>query len=368
MDAILPPEDRYSRHLALPDFSEASQEKLAKAKVLVVGAGGLGCPVLSYLSAAGVGTIGIADPDIVSLSNLQRQILYKESDIGLPKAERAAFYLQQLNSSIEYKVILNAITRENVLEILPEYDMVVDGTDNFPSRYLLNDACVLLNKIYIYGSIFRFEGQVAVFNAPDENNVRGPNYRDLFPEPPPPDQVPNCAEGGVLGVLPGIIGSIQASEVLKIICDLGEVLAGKVWIFDAASMINRTLKIKKNPTVQITQLINYEAFCGLETASAREEWSVPQLKTWLDAGNDLCLVDVRTKAEYSTGHLPSINIPLDQLGESLEEHIDFSGPLVFYCRSGNRSQQALQIARNLGREKDVFHLKGGLLAYGLQTD
>ncbi|MEL6867590.1 MAG: molybdopterin-synthase adenylyltransferase MoeB, partial [Bacteroidota bacterium] len=262
--ASLSPQEmaRYARHLAIPEFNVEGQKKLKKAKVLVIGSGGLGSPVLLYLTAAGIGHIGIVDFDVVDDSNLQRQVLFTVDDVGKSKAETAKKRLQALNPYVNFTVYNTAFTRDNALELIQEYDVVADGTDNFQTRYLVNDACVLAGKVNVYASIFRFEGQVSVFNYPNADGERGPNYRDLFPEPPPPGLVPNCAEGGVLGVLPGIIGSMQASEVIKVITGVGEPLSGRLFLYDAASFTTRILKVGKRADTQITELIDYDVFCG----------------------------------------------------------------------------------------------------------
>ena len=313
---------RYSRHIAIPEFNLAAQKKLKAAKVLVVGAGGLGSPMLLYLTAAGVGQIGIVDFDVVEDSNLQRQVLFTVDDIGKSKAETAKSRLQKLNPFVKFTVYNNAFTKENALEIIKDYDVVADGSDNFPTRYLVNDACVLAGKINVYASIFRFEGQVSVFNFLNEDGTRGANYRDLFPEPPPPGMVPSCAEGGVLGVLPGIIGSMQASEVIKVITGVGEPLAGRLFLFDAASFTTRVLKVRKNSKTQITELINYEEFCGIGIENGEDkikEVTVQDLKKWQEEGVDFQLIDVRQPYEYEIANLGGELIPQNELVQNLDK-------------------------------------------------
>jgi molybdopterin/thiamine biosynthesis adenylyltransferase/rhodanese-related sulfurtransferase len=351
--------NRYLRHLALPNFGAEQQQMLADANVLVVGAGGLGAPVLLYLAAAGVGTLGIADPDRVSLTNLQRQVLFKEKDLGALKATVAKRELEALNSSINLREHPTLVTRENAPSLLEEYDIVVDATDNFPARYLLNDACVLYDKVYIYGSVFRYEGQVSVFNYPRPDGTRGPNYRDLFPTPPPPDQVPDCAEGGVLGVLPGIIGSVQASEVIKCICGLGEVLDGRVWLFDAEYLETRTLKISAQDADPITELIDYEAFCGLTPVDASRAISPTTLHQWRQSSFPHRLIDVRRAEELAGGKIESEHIPLDQIPSHTKALVDSPVPVVFYCQSGRRTTTLLQQFP----AGHFYHLEGGLNAW-----
>lgn len=356
--------NRYARHLALPDFGITAQEKLKKARVLVVGAGGLGSPVLLYLAAAGVGHIGIVDFDIVEESNLQRQVLYTLDDIGLPKAVTAKQRLLALNPHLNIQVFPVALQRENALEIISKYDIIADGTDNFPTRYLVNDACVLAGKINVYASIFRYEGQVSVFNF-KQNGSRGANYRDLFPTPPPPNSVPNCAEGGVLGVLAGIIGTLQANEVIKIITGNGEPLAGKLYILDSASMMSRTLKIRQNPKLKITNLIDYQAFCGIK--SSKENYKKVKLiskKTFLEWQNKnelFQLIDVREPYEYERNNLEGLLIPLRDILTRKAE-IEQHQKVVIHCQSGQRSLQAIQLLQAEGFE-NLYNLEGGINAF-----
>ena len=361
---------RYSRHIAIPEFNLAAQKKLKAAKVLVVGAGGLGSPMLLYLTAAGVGQIGIVDFDVVEDSNLQRQVLFTVDDIGKSKAETAKSRLQKLNPFVKFTVYNNAFTKENALEIIKDYDVVADGSDNFPTRYLVNDACVLAGKINVYASIFRFEGQVSVFNFLNEDGTRGANYRDLFPEPPPPGMVPSCAEGGVLGVLPGIIGSMQASEVIKVITEVGEPLAGRLFLFDAASFTTRVLKVRKNSKTQITELINYEEFCGIGIENEEDkikEVTVQDLKKWQEEGVDFQLIDVRQPYEYEIANLGGELIPQNELVQNLDK-ISTNKKVIVHCRSGKRSADAIRDLQNLGDFDNLYNLKGGILEYSKEID
>lgn len=359
---------RYARHLALPEFSLEGQKKLKAGKVLVVGSGGLGSPLLLYLAAAGVGHIGIVDFDRVDASNLQRQVLFTVDDVGKPKVEVAARRLRALNPHTEVTAYDTRFSRDNACELVRQYDVVADGTDNFPTRYLVNDACVLEGKINVYASIFRFEGQVAVFNHPLPGGGRGPNYRDLFPEPPPPGLVPNCAEGGVLGVLPGIIGSMQANEVIKVLAGIGDPLAGRLFLFDAATFTTRVLKVPKNPDTRITKLIDYEQFCGASPADAPpvRELSVRELHQWMRTGTDFQLIDVREPYEYDIANLQGQLIPLDQLADRMGE-IRRDVKVVVHCRSGVRSADAIRRLQQMGYN-NLYNLKGGILAWSEEID
>ncbi len=355
---------RYARHFALPDFGMEGQKRLKNSSVLVVGAGGLGSPLLLYLAAAGVGRIGMIDPDVVDLSNLQRQILYNVADIGKSKAETAREKLLAMNPNIEIDTFFMPLTRENALDLISKYDIVADGTDNFQTRYLVNDACVLTGKVNVYASIFRFEGQVSVFNL-SKNGERGVNYRDLFPAPPPPGLVPDCAEGGVLGVLPGIIGSMQASEVIKVLTGIGEPLAGRLFIFDAASFTTRVLKINKNPHYEpITELIDYDMFCGYKpknrgnTEGGVKEISARELKEMIAQNDDFQLVDVRESYEYEVENLGGVSIPLSILAEKTAL-ISKDKKVVVHCKSGARSAQAIAQLENLGFD-NLWNLTGGI--------
>lgn len=360
---------RYARHIAIPEFGKEGQQKLKAAKVLVIGAGGLGSPVLLYLAAAGVGTIGIVDFDTVDDSNLQRQVLYTVEDIGQSKADTAKKKLVALNPHITINVYNTPFTKENALSIIKNYDIVADGTDNFPTRYLTNDACVLAGKVNVYASIFRFEGQVSVFNYLDKNGERGPNYRDLFPKPPPPGMVPSCAEGGVLGVLPGIIGSMQANEVIKVITGVGIPLSGRLFLFDAASFITRVLKIKKKPDTLITELINYEQFCGIvpKQQNGMKEITVQELKKWKEDQKDFQLIDVRESYEWEIANLEAELIQLGTLPQQLEK-IKKDIPVVIHCRSGSRSASAIQFLQDQHGYTNLYNLKGGILAWAKDID
>ncbi len=358
---------RYSRHLLLPEVGVEGQRKLKAARVLTIGAGGLGSPLSLYLAAAGVGTIGIVDFDVVDLTNLQRQIVHGTSTLGRPKLESAKARLTDLNPNLKVETHETRLSSENALEIIREYDIVVDGTDNFPTRYLVNDACVLLEKPNVYGSIFRFEGQASVFYAKE-----GPCYRCLYSEPPPPGLVPSCAEGGVLGVLPGIIGSIQALETIKWIIGAGDSLVGRLVLFDALRLRFRELKLRKDPGCpicgdqpSIRELIDYEAFCGIGAGPAYEgpEVLVEELKEELAAkGEDLVLIDVREPHEWEIAHIEGARlVPLGQLPERINE-FDGHTEIVTYCHKGSRSMKALEILRGAGFGK-VRSLAGGIDAW-----
>ncbi len=363
---------RYDRHIIIPEFGLAAQQKLKAAKVLVVGSGGLGSPLLLYLAAAGVGTIGIVDFDVVEDSNLQRQVLFGKKDVGKSKARAAKKRLESLNPYIDIRLHNTRLTSENALTILKDYDVVADGTDNFPTRYLVNDACVLLDKTNVYASVFQFEGQVSVFNYVNEHGTLGPNYRDLYPTPPLPGLVPSCAEGGVLGVLPGIIGSIQALEVIKVITGVGEPLSGRLFNFDALSFQTRTFNLKRradNPlngeTPSITQLIDYEFFCGLKHPVAEKpikQISVHEFHNWQTRGEKFKLIDVREPHEYEVSNLGAELIPL----ATVAEHADrFSSDVkvVVHCRSGVRSAKAIRELEEKFGYENLYNLEGGILAY-----
>jgi sulfur-carrier protein adenylyltransferase/sulfurtransferase len=365
---------RYSRHLIMPEVGMDGQLKLKQAKVLCVGTGGLGAPLGLYLAAAGVGRIGLVDFDAVDFTNLQRQVLFGTSDVGQPKISAAADRLRNLNPEIQIDTYEAHLTSENALEIMKDYDIVVDGTDNFPTRYLVNDACVLLGKPNVYGSIFRFEGQVTIFGYPG-----GPCYRCLYPEPPPPGLVPSCAEGGVLGVLPGIVGTIQACETLKLIIGKGEPMVGRLMLFDALGMKFRELKLRKNPECPacgehrtITKLIDYAEFCGIRgeeaptTVTNIPEITPRELKARLDRGDDLFILDVREPHEYQICHLNGHLIPLGELSRRVNE-LDSSREIVAHCRSGKRSADAVDFLRKTGFRK-IWNLKGGILAWSDEVD
>ena len=363
---------RYSRHLVIPEVGVEGQRKLKDASVLVVGAGGLGSPVSMYLAAVGVGRLGLVEFDEVDESNLQRQVLYGESDIGRPKLQVALDRLREINPLIELVGHGEKIDASNAMSLLEGYDVVVDGSDNFPTRYLVNDACVLAGKPEVYGSIFRFEGQSSVFWG-----ARGPCYRCLFPEPPPPGLVPSCAEGGVLGILPAIIGSLQANEVVKLILGVGEPLIGRLVLFDALETSFREVKLKKNPECPVcsdnptlTELIDYERFCGLvadEPSTETVNVSPESLAAWMEEGRDLLLLDVRTPVEHQTSRLDnSLLMPLQTLPRQYEE-LDRDRPIVVYCHHGNRSAHAVDFLRRMGFEK-TFNLVGGIDAWSKRID
>jgi sulfur-carrier protein adenylyltransferase/sulfurtransferase len=365
---------RYSRHLIMPEVGMEGQLKLKNAKVLLIGSGGLGAPLGLYLAAAGVGRLGIADFDVVDFTNLQRQVTFGTSDVGRKKLEAARDRLSNLNPEIQIDTYETRLTSENALDILRDYDIVADGTDNFPTRYLVNDACVLLGKPNVYGSIFRFEGQASIFGYPG-----GPCYRCLYPEPPPPGLVPSCAEGGVLGVLPGIIGCIQAMETLKLILGNGEPLIGRLLLFDALKMRFRELKLRKNPACPmcgerrtITKLIDYAEFCGIrgEEVEAKPlnipEITPKELKARLDRGDDIYILDVREPHEYQICNLRGHLIPLGDLPKRVSE-LDSSCEIVAHCRGGKRSADAVQFLTNAGFRK-IWNLKGGILAWSDEVD
>lgn len=361
---------RYNRHIILPEFGLKAQQKLKAAKVLVVGSGGLGSPLLLYLAAAGVGTIGIADFDVVDDSNLQRQVLFGKKDVGKSKARAAKSRLESLNPYIDIRLHDTRLTSENALDIIKDYDVVADGTDNFPTRYLINDACVLLDKTNVYASVFQFEGQVSVFNYRNSGGEPGPNYRDLYPSPPPPGLVPDCAEGGVLGVLAGIIGSLQALEVIKVIAELGETLSGQLYIFDALSFRSRTFNIRrrddnplngKHPT--ITQLIDYEFFCGLKTPEKQvKEITVQEFYRWQVQGEPFQLIDVREPHEFEAANMGAELIPLATIAEH-SGRFSRDRKVVVHCRSGIRSAKAIRELEDKFGFDNLYNLKGGILAY-----
>ncbi len=365
---------RYSRHLIMPEVGMDGQLKLKQARVLLIGAGGLGAPVGLYLAAAGVGHLGIVDFDVVDFTNLQRQVTFSTTDVGRPKLDAAKSRLGGLNPAIDIQTYETRLTSSNALDLFRDYDIVVDGTDNFPTRYLVNDACLLLGKRNVYGSIFRFEGQVSIFGAPD-----GPCYRCLYPEPPPPGLVPSCAEGGVLGVLPGIIGAIQAIEAIKLILGTGDPLIGRLLLFDALGMKFRELKLKKNPACPlcglnrtITKLIDYEEFCGIRgeeapaPAATVPEITPRELKQRLDRGDDLFILDVREPHEYQICNLNGYLLPLGDLPRRVNE-LDSSREIVAHCRSGKRSAEAAEFLHKAGFRK-IWNLKGGILAWSDEVD
>ena len=368
--------ERYSRHLILPEVGLEGQKRLKAAAVLCIGTGGLGSPLLLYLAAAGIGSIGIVDFDVVDNSNLQRQVIHGTSWVGKPKIESAKNRIHEINPDCQVDLYETRLSSENALDILKPYDVVVDGTDNFPTRYLVNDACVLLDKPNVYGSIFRFEGQATVFNYEG-----GPNYRDLYPEPPPPGMVPSCAEGGVLGVLCGIIGTIQATETVKIIIGQGNTLSGRLMLYDALNMSFRELKLRPNPVRPVIEkLIDYEQFCGIPQAKAQEaeqqmdisEMTVKDLKELIDSGKkDYLLLDVRNPHEYEIGKIPgSVLIPLGEIenGSGVEKVREMLNGhrLIAHCKMGGRSAKALGILKQAGIEGT--NVKGGITAWSKEVD
>jgi sulfur-carrier protein adenylyltransferase/sulfurtransferase len=367
---------RYSRHLALNEVGLEGQVKIRNARVLIVGAGGLGSPAGLYLAAAGVGHIGIIDHDVVDASNLQRQVLFRTDHVGRPKAEIAARELKRLNPEIEVVPMVDALTSANALSILARYDVIIDGTDNFPTRYLINDASVLLRKPYVYGSILRFDGQASVFDA-----TQGPCYRCLFREPPPPGLVPNCAEAGVLGALPGIIGSIQALETIKLILGRSDALVGRLVLFDALRFRWRELQLRKNPECPvcgphptITELIDYDAFCGVSDMTHDDsdevpEMTVTQLKEKIDAGAEITLIDVREPYEWEIANLEEHGATLLPLGEFADaaRSLNPADEIVIYCKSGGRSAAAVQYLREAGFAR-VWNLRGGIQAWSSEID
>jgi adenylyltransferase/sulfurtransferase len=367
---------RYSRHLILPEVGMEGQQKLKAARVLCVGTGGLGSPLAFYLTAAGVGTLGLVDFDVVDASNLQRQIIHSTKDIGRKKLDSAEEKLKALNPAINIIKHETMLTSANAMEILKDYDIVADGTDNFPTRYLVNDACVLLGKPNVYGSIFRFEGQASVFAT-----EQGPCYRCLYPEPPPPGLVPSCAEGGVLGILPGLVGVIQATEVIKLILGKGESLIGRLLLVDALSMRFRELKLRKNPECPVcgenptvTELIDYQHFCGIVPETPQEanvkngipQLSVKELKRRMDAGEDVYILDVREPYEYRIAQIGGMLIPQTDVPNRLAE-IDRDREIIVQCRSGVRSQRIAEFLKQQGYPR-VVNLAGGILAWSDEID
>ena len=366
---------RYSRHLNLPEFDETHQQKLKNAAVLIVGVGGLGSPVSLYLAAAGVGTIGIVDFDLVEESNLQRQVLFGTQDLGTPKTDVAAKKLKDLNPNVEIRIHPVKLEASNALEIMRSYDVVADGTDNFATRYLVNDACVLLGKPNVYASIFRFEGQASVFNYTDLNGHTGPNYRDLFPSPPPPGMVPSCAEGGVLGVLPGILGSIQASEVIKIITGIGVPLSGRLMLIDTFEFEVRFLNIKRrkdNPLTgdnpSQTQLIDYEEFCGMKLKfNEVPTITVTELHQMMNNGTEFTLIDVREPHEKNIADIGGSLIPKGSIEQNLES-IPKGHKTIFYCRTGKRSKSVVKTLTKKYDFDQAFNLEGGIMAWREEID
>ena len=363
---------RYSRHLIIPDLGVDGQKRLKNARVLVIGAGGLGAPTLLYLAAAGVGTIGIVDFDVVDESNLQRQIIHGVADVGRSKAQSARDSIAAINPLIEVRLHEFRLDRSNAVELFEQYDLILDGTDNFATRYLVNDAAVLAEKPYVWGSIYRFDGQVSVFWE-DAPNGRGLNYRDLYPEPPPPGMVPSCAEGGVLGIICASVASVMGTEAIKLITGIGEPLLGRLMIYDALEMSYRTIKIRKDPsTPKITELIDYEQFCGVVSEDAAEAASgstiTPQeLREMMDSGKKLALIDVREQAEWDINHIEGAQlVPKSSLssGEGLAQ-LPHDRKAVLYCKTGVRSAEALAAVKKAGFS-DAVHLQGGIVAWAKQ--
>jgi molybdopterin/thiamine biosynthesis adenylyltransferase/rhodanese-related sulfurtransferase len=367
---------RYSRHLIIPDVATAGQKRMKNAKVLAVGAGGLGSPTLMYLAAAGVGTLGIVDFDVVDESNLQRQIIHGQSDVGTPKAESAMRSIKEINPLVTVNLHQDRLDSSNVMELFAQYDLIVDGTDNFATRYLVNDACVLLGKPYVWGSIYRFDGQASVFWA-----EHGPCYRCLYPEPPPPGMVPSCAEGGVLGVLCASIGAIQTTEAIKLLTGIGEPLVGELVVYDALEMEYRKIRVRKDPECPlcgknptITGLIDYDAFCGVVSDEAVEAAAgstivATELKAKMDAGENFLLVDVREPAEFEILQIPgAVLIPKGEIlnGSALSQ-LPQDREIVLYCKSGIRSAESLAALKAAGLANSV-HVQGGVLAWQAQVD
>ncbi len=365
---------RYSRHLIIPDVAMDGQKRLKNARVLAVGAGGLGSPTLMYLAAAGVGTLGIVDFDVVDESNLQRQVIHGQSDIGRSKAQSAKDSVQEINPLIDVVLHEERLDSTNVMEIFAQYDLIVDGTDNFATRYMVNDAAFFLDKPYVWGSIYRFDGQASVF-WPTAPGGEAPCYRCLYPEPPPPGMVPSCAEGGVLGVLCATIGAIQATEAVKLITGIGETLLGRLMVYDALEMTFRTIKVRRDPQAEpITGLIDYEAFCGVvsdeaQQAAAGSTITVDELKDMIDAGKDFELIDVREPNEYEIVSIPGARLlPKDEIlsGRALSQ-LPQDRPIVLHCKTGVRSAEVLAAVKSAGFS-DAVHVQGGVTAWATRID
>jgi adenylyltransferase/sulfurtransferase len=369
--------ERYSRHLIIPEFNIEGQRKLKETKVLVVGTGGLGAPLLQYLSAAGIGTLGIVDFDRVEDSNLQRQVLFTTEDIGRPKVEAAKERLQKQNPYVNYITYDTMLTSENALEIIKDYDIVADGTDNFPTRYLVNDACVKLGKVNVYASIFRFEGQLSVFNYKHEDGEYGPNFRDMFPAPPPPGLVPSCAEGGVIGVLPGILGSLQANEVIKVASGVGEPLSGRLFVFDASTFQTRTLNLRKSELNDVRpekadeiELIDYQEFCGLKDIKeerAVKGITVKELQSFVLNDEDIQVIDVREPYEYEIANIGAELIPKNEVLRKVQQ-ISSDKKVVVHCRSGQRSAEVIRTLEDKYGFTNLYNLEGGILAWAEEID
>ncbi|MDV6267227.1 adenylyltransferase/sulfurtransferase MoeZ [Rhodococcus globerulus] len=365
---------RYSRHLIIPNVGMSGQKRLKNAKVLFIGAGGLGSPALLYLAAAGVGTIGIVDFDEVDMSNLQRQVIHGRSDVGRSKAVSARESILEINDHVDVRLHEFRLDNSNAVELFSEYDLILDGTDNFATRYLVNDAAVIAGKPYVWGSIYRFEGQVSVFWEDAPGGV-GLNYRDLYPEAPPPGMVPSCAEGGVLGVLPATVGSIMATEAVKLITGIGEPLLGRLMMYDALSMTFRTIRLQRDPSrAPVTELIDYDEFCGVvseeaSAAVAQSTITAPELAQLIESGREVQLVDVREPVEWDIMHLPgAVLIPKGRIvsGEALAS-LPQNKQIVLYCKTGIRSAEALAVLKSAGFA-DAVHVQGGAVAWAKQVD
>ncbi len=366
--------NRYARQMSLPNFGKDKQDSLTNASVLVIGCGALGCPVLSYLTAAGVGRIGLVDGDKIELTNLHRQPLYSEKEVGQAKVLVAQKKLQELNSQIVFEAFETFISRENALEIAKNYNVIVDGTDNFPTRYLINDLCVLSGKVNVHASILQFSGQLSVFNYTDPENKTGPNYRDLYPTPPLPGEVPSCAEGGVIGALPGILGTMQAMEVIKVLTGIGEPLSGKLFCYDTLNNTSQVLNFQKDPKnpisgekPSITELIDYEQFCGIKKTNVMNTTSVTELKQLLDDNADIQLIDVREVYEYEAANLNGLHIPMGEIPQRYNE-ISMDKPVIVHCRSGARSANVISFLEQNYGYRNLSNLTGGIMAWAKEVD
>jgi molybdopterin/thiamine biosynthesis adenylyltransferase/rhodanese-related sulfurtransferase len=366
--------NRYSRQIILPNFGLEAQDRLKNASVLVIGCGALGCPVLTYLASAGVGKIGLVDGDHVEFSNLHRQPLYTELDIGKQKARVAKIQLKKLNASLQYEVFDTFISRDNAFEIAKKYDVIVDGTDNFPTRYLINDLCVLSGKVNIHASILQYTGQVSVFNFLNTTGERGPNYRDLYPTPPLPGEVPSCAEGGVIGALPGIIGTMQAMEVIKVLTGIGTPLSGRLFCYDTLNNVTHILNYNKDPknpltgeNKTITGLIDYDEFCGINKQEVMNTINVSELKQLMDANEDIQLIDVREIYEYEAANINGIHIPMGEIPQRFEE-VSKDKKVIIHCRSGARSANVIAFLEQNHGYTNLSNLTGGIIAWAQEID
>lgn len=361
--------ERYNRHLILNGFGVEAQEKLKRAKVLVVGAGGLGSPMLSYLCAAGVGTIGVVDFDSIDASNLQRQTLFNVDDIGQQKVSSAISKLQLQNPFVQFNEHAVALTSNNIIEIIKPYDIVADGTDNFPTRYLINDACVLANKVNVHASINEFTGQIAVFNYPEKDGNFSPNYRDIYPEPPNPNEVQSCSEAGVIGVLPGIIGSMQALEVIKAITGIGEILKGKMKFYNGLTQESFSFNFEKDPNNPLRRkenrqesLIDYDAFCGVKKSNTMKTVNVQELKSWMDGSEEFTLIDVREQHEFDEVNMGAELIPMNSVPNNVDAFRK-EGKVVVHCRSGMRSANVIDYLEQTHGLDNLYNLEGGIMAW-----